>query len=227
MTERSSSDKGYPRGVRILAVFLAGCGFQVAAEVRDAGPRDTGATSDVIDGPGIDASVDAPIDAPIDAPALICPASFTVTVAASTSKYRISSSNGVFTSHHNACNGEMPGSTHLAVFDTTQELDQISALLAMAPQPTSGRFYVGAVQMPNQTTTAGGWLQFTGGAVPAMLWSQGQPDDNSDPETNHEQQLAAVDSGSRMNDVSGSVGYGSVCECDGKAIDVTAAQFIP
>ena len=226
MTERASPDKGYPRGVRLLAVLLAGCGFQVAEQARDAGPRDTGATSDTgVDGTGIDAPTDAAIDAP--PVAVLCPPSFTVTIAASTSKYRISSTNAVFTSHNNGCNGEVPGATHLAVFDTTAELDQISALLASSPQPTSGRFYVGAVQMSNQTATSTGWLQFTGGAVPATLWTPGQPDDNSDPEANHEQQLAAVDSGARMNDVSGTVGYGAVCECDGKAIDPTAAAFIP
>lgn len=212
--------------VRVLAVFLAGCGFQVRAEVIDAAPSDADRDSALIDA-APDAMIDAMVDAPADAPNLVCPVEYTVTVTGSMSKYRISSTNGTFAQHHASCNDDLAGATHLAVFDSVGELDQITSLLTQVPQPSGGRFYVGAVQMMNQTTTGAGWLHFTGGAVPAMLWQGGQPDDNGDSETDHDQQLAALDSGERMNDVSGGFSYGAVCECDGKMIDPTVATHIP
>ncbi|MBA3464811.1 MAG: C-type lectin domain-containing protein [Deltaproteobacteria bacterium] len=211
---------------RVLVVLLAGCGFQVRAEVIDAAPsdgeRDAASLDAQIDGP-----LDAPIDATPDAPLLACPIEYVVTVTGSMSRYRISSTNGTFAQHHASCNDDLVGATHLAVFDTLAELDQITALLVAVPQPSSGRFYIGAVQMMNQTTTGGGWLHFTGGAVPTTMWQSGQPDDNSDSEADHDQQLAALESGQRLNDVSGELSYGAVCECDGKTIDPTVATHIP
>jgi hypothetical protein len=168
--------------------------------------------------------VDAMIDAP---PMLVCPIDYTVTVTGSSSRYRISSSNGNFAQHHASCNDDMAGATHLAVFDTLSELDQITAMLSQVTQPNDGRFYVGAVQMMNQATTSAGWLHFTGGAVPATFWGTGHPEDNDTSELDHDQQLAALDAGLRLNDVSGSVFYGAVCECDGKTIDPTAAAHLP
>jgi len=37
----------------------------------------------------------------------------------------------------------------------------------------------------------------------------------------------AQDSAGNIADVSGSLGYGALCECDGKAIDPNVAPFIP
>lgn len=210
----------------VLAISLVGCGFQapLSASGADAGAssadaaRDGGTTN-----PAIDAAIDAP---PPDA-ALTCPASYTVTIAGSTTRYRISSANELFSVHHADCNDDLPGATHLAVFDSTVELDEISALLTGVPQPNSSRFYVGVVQQPDQANPDDGWLQFTGGPVPAALWSAGQPEDDGGFESNHEQQLAAVDAGLRMNDVSGTFTYGAICECDGQALDPTAAAAIP
>ena len=215
------------RVVRILAVFLAGCGFQVRSELIDAPPSD----GDRDAPPLIDGAPDAPIDAMIDAApdafVLACPIDYTIAVTGSTSRYRISSTNASFAQHHASCNDDLPGATHLAVFDSLTELDQITSRLTQVTQPNDNRFYVGAVQMTNQATLSAGWLHFTGGAVPATMWQNGQPDDNGDSESDHDQQLAALDSGQRLNDVSGSIQYGAVCECDGKMIDPTAASHIP
>jgi hypothetical protein len=213
------------RLVRILAVFLAGCGFQVSSELMDAAPGDVARPDGTIDAPA-DAMADAMVDAMADAPLAACPIDYTITVNGSTSRYRISSTNATFAQHHASCNDDLVGKTHLAVFDTLNELDQVTALLTQVVQPNGGRFYVGAVQMPNQLTTSAGWLQFTGGAVPSNMWGMGHPEDNDNSELEHDQQLAALDSGQRMNDVSGDVFYGSVCECDGKTIDPTVAPFI-
>jgi hypothetical protein len=222
MTERASADKGYPWTVRSLVVLLAGCGFQISAG-SDAGPRDTGATADAIDAPA-----DAPADAPNDGPRFSCPAEYNVIVTATTSRYRISSVNAVFSPHHESCNDDGVGATHLAVFDTSAEKDQIVPFLAQAPQPTNGRFYVGAVQMPSELTVGAGWLWFTGETFPAAMWTTAQPDDDADfDETDHEQQLAVIDSTGAMFDVGGSIGYGALCECDGKTIDPNVAPFIP
>jgi hypothetical protein len=215
--------------VRILVVLLAGCGFQVRAELIDA-PADEGnldPDAAIIDA-GSDAPIDGMVDAMIDAaPMLVCPIDYTVTVPGSTSRYRISSSNGNFAAHHASCNDDMVGVTHLVVFDTLSELDQLTAMLPSVPQPSGSRFYVGAVQMMNQLTTSDGWLHFTGGAVPATFWGQGHPEDNDQSELDHDQQLAALDTGERMNDVRGNVSYGAICECDGKTIDPTVAAHIP
>lgn len=207
--------------MRALLILLAsGCGFNVSSSaVTDAagsdGPRDAAP----------DARPDAPPDAPPDA-AVVCPGTYDVTVAASTTHYRIVSTDGVFSAHHASCNSDVPGATHLAVFDSDAELAQITALANAAPQPTDMRFYVGAVQLAGQTTTAAGWVQFTGGAVPASLWGPGHPEDSDNDETDHAQQLAAIDSGFKMNDVSGGFVYGAICECDGKQISAIAAAAI-
>jgi hypothetical protein len=92
---------------------------------------------------GADAGIDA-VDAMLDAPPE-CPASYTLMLAASATRYQLVTTLASFAAQHAACNAAQPGRTHLASLDT---LAEINALRSVVP----ARSYVGAVQMPNQSS---------------------------------------------------------------------------
>ena len=221
-----------------LLLLLAGCSFRGPglggdltaadggpADATDATASDSAAIGDAtapVDTPGpIDAALSA------DAFALVCPGSYAVTIASSTSHYRILTSNAVFSSHATTCNADLPGATHLIALDSTTELTQIFVALAAAvPQPNNSGFYIGAVQQPNQASPSAGWLIFTGAALPGGMWAGGQPDDAGGGESNSEQ-LGLIDRNGTLQDVAGQTGYGAVCECDGLPIAPAVTAALP
>ncbi len=146
-----------------------------------------------------------------------CPESYTVTIASSRSRYRITSTDLSFDEHHRACAADAPGATHLVTLNSVTEEIELAPEIAAVPMPARGRFYVGAVQPPGQTVVDAGWLGFDGAPVPADVWAAGEPDDLDDIEDSTEQR-ATVNDTRFMLDVSGPVPYGAVCECDGVAI---------
>ena len=210
-----------------VLLLVAGCGFQVAGSGGDASPvADTGAERGSND-PPVDAAIDAMADAMIDAlvftPAM-CPASYTLTTgSAPLSRYRVITTAASFQTQHADCNDDHAGWTHLVAFDAQAEAGAVGGM-------TSGFYYIGLVQAPNQTAVAAGWYRFTGGAM-ASGWSQtgsfAQPEDAQDYVENGQEQLAVADSSGMAYDVAGLASYAAVCECDGHAIDPTVAAMIP
>jgi len=167
--------------------------------------------------------VDLSGDAASDGTPVICPATYDVVLDGSTSRYRIITSPAVFRTHHATCNQDLPGATHLVALETAGEVNALGARLAT----DTATYYVGAVQAPNQAATDVAWSVFTGGPLPSGLWSSGQPDDSPNPGENNEDNLAAIDSTHLLLDAGGTLFYGAVCECDGKAIDPAVASLIP
>lgn len=147
-----------------------------------------------------------------------CPASYSVSAPSSFSRYRIQSNVGTFAQSHASCLADAPGATHLAVFDSEQEMLDIGArLVSIAPQPERGRFYVGVVQPLGQMAVDANWLQFDGTPVDPVLWNNGEPQDLDDVEDEVEQ-VAVINATSHLLDVSGKIVYGAVCECDGEPL---------
>jgi hypothetical protein len=197
-------------------VAVCGCGFTVAAkDSRDAAP----------DGSG---SADAAIDAPADAftPAS-CPASYAITHGLS--RYAIVTTTVTAWSASASCAADLPGATHLVVFDTTTEQLQIQADVN-ATSPGVNMFWIGAVQRIDATRIDEGWLALTGGPL-GGFWSTIEPTDNDGSTLTrevHAEQFVRLDRGGNgMVDAPGKTpGNGYVCECDGKPIDPVAAQAI-
>jgi hypothetical protein len=199
-----------------MYVMLAGCGFAPTAsqaiDAHDAEPIDA-PDAHVIDGPP---------DAAVFDPAL-CPVGYAQNgvTASPMSRYRLIDTTAVFAVQNADCNDDHPGWTHLVAIDTPTEGQQIRDNM------TTSTFYVGAVQMRNETQVATAWFLFTGPPVPAATWQGSEPNDNNGSE-NNEQNLAAADSSSsgNLNDVAGTFMYRAVCECDGIAIPSTIATAI-
>jgi hypothetical protein len=159
--------------------------------------------------------------------ALQCPSTYDVSIAGSTSRYRIITTEGVFSTLYSACNADLPGSTHLVAFETADEIDAIQAALGThSPQAASGEYFVGAVQKASQSAPDAGWLVFTGGALPTGCWAPNEPDDSGTNETNQEN-LGGISMTDEMHDTNGVIVHGGVCECDGHGVDPAVAALIP
>jgi hypothetical protein len=160
---------------------------------------------------------------------LQCPSTYDVTVAASTTHYRVIVAGGDFPTQHADCNDDLPGATHLASPETSDEVFALQAYVAALSVPApSSQYYVGVVQQPNSPTADANWFVFTGAAMPTAtnLWGPGQPGDDVAGE-NNEENLGAINSADAMHDVTGNFVYGAICECDGLPIDPTIATYIP
>jgi hypothetical protein len=208
-----------------LLFALAGCGY-THGTVPDS-PSDSGP----IDGDGGDEGSDASDGGgdTSDALTALCPIGYDVAIG--TSRYRIINTNAVFRVQHDACRTDTPGTPHLVALDSVAEMNALMPILLMQnPQADLGSYFVGGVQMTNQATPAAGWLLITGEPLPAGLWDipSAQPDDQGGAagEDNY-QNIAALHSADTLHDHIGSTPSGAVCECDGKAIDPTAAALIP
>ncbi len=225
---------GYPGAVRsaVLLVAVAGCGFSLSAGGGTDGSTD-GPGDGTLDDASPDVMIDVPIDAPIDAPMLdafvftpaLCPPGYDQTTAASAgSRYRVITGTASFATQHADCNNDSVGWTHLAAYDTQAEATAVGAMVS------TGFFYVGVVQAPNQTAVAAGWRLFTGPAL-TTAWSQGgsfaQPEDDEDYVEDGEESLVVSNTSGQLYDVSGTSAYRAVCECDGKPIDPAVAAMIP
>jgi len=198
-------------------VALAGCSFSITASGPDAG------------GP-----VDAPTDLAIDSfVPPVCPPAYTLTIGSS--KYAVTATNRMAWTQSDLCNGDLPGSTHLASLDTVGEAMQLRAQLLVQPtQPVGSRYFVGAVQDPLATTVGAGWVTFAGQPVDLALWSNFgvngvEPDDNGNLVEDREEQLAVIDltvTSGYLVDLSGLGNSGAVCECDGIPIASVAQKYI-
>lgn len=155
-----------------------------------------------------------------------CPSGYQVSLASSTSRYRVTSEDKLMRVHHDACKADSIVGTHLVALDDVQEMAELAAVLKTVQAPTLGRFYVGAVQLPGSSTVAVGWIDITGRLHDPALWRLGEPDDLDDTE-NAMEQLAVINSSDQLLDVSGGTAYGAVCECDGLPVDATAEAAIP
>jgi len=207
----------------LLVIAMAGCGF-----------RSPGSSK-----PGVDAAVDD-LDAAVDAAADIdavgfdpasCPPSYDVTLPSfSHARYRIIATNAVLRSQQTACT--VAGLSHLVALETALELTELgTVLLPLTGPPTNGWYYVGAVQRPGQVATADEWSWLVGGFVSPAAWglfgALVQPNDFVTGEAATEN-LAVIDRAQgKLLDVTGTNGYGAVCECDGKSIIPTIAAYIP
>jgi hypothetical protein len=194
----------------VLLVAGAGCGFEHGQ----------------LDGVGIDANeasdaTDAEVDTVVP---VTCPATYTITLPSTTTKYRVIETAAPFTKVHETCNLDQPGRTHLASPETATEATELRDAIVALNTPGS-QFYIGAVQKPNSGTVTAGWFVFTGGALDPSLWVSTPNDDN--PGENDEENLGALNTGDLMHDVTGDLAYPAICECDGLAIDPIVAGYIP
>jgi hypothetical protein len=195
-----------------VSFVLAGCGFNVAAkESRDAAP-----------------DRDAPADAPADAfTAADCP--LTYSIAHGLSRYAVVSQTTEAWDASARCASDLPGATHLVVFDSPTEQLEIQADIN-ATQSGVNQYWIGAVQRIDATQIGEGWLGLTGGPL-GGFWNINEPTDNDGGTLTvevHAEQFVRLDrNGSGMTDAPGrNPGNGFVCECDGKPIDPVAAKAI-
>ncbi|MBA3818131.1 MAG: hypothetical protein H0X17_04520 [Deltaproteobacteria bacterium] len=155
-----------------------------------------------------------------------CPPTYQVSLASSTSRYRVTSVDQLISAHHALCKADSNTGTHLVALNDQQEMTELDLMLQTVPAPALGRFYVGMVQLPGSSTLAAGWVDITGRSLDPTLWNVGEPDDLDDTE-NALEQFAVIDSSGRLLDVAGATSYGAVCECDGLPVDATAEATIP
>ncbi|MDQ3365592.1 MAG: hypothetical protein M3680_09200 [Myxococcota bacterium] len=167
-----------------------------------------------------------PDDAPIVTDTAACPPTYQVSLASSTSRYRVISADALVSVHHADCRADSATGTHLVALDDRQETDELDVVLQTVPAPVLGRFYVGLVQLQGSASLATGWVGITGRPLDPTLWNAGEPDDLDDIE-NAREQLAVIDASGRLVDVSGTNPYGAVCECDGLPVDPAVEANIP
>ncbi|HTL33222.1 MAG TPA: hypothetical protein VL326_08860 [Kofleriaceae bacterium] len=149
-----------------------------------------------------------------------CPATYTITLASTPSRYMIRTALSSFWQHHAACKGDLPGATHLMIPDTSQELvDVIGVTQTMAPG--EDEFFVGVAQ--NVTTAAmpgAEWFNFDGNATNPAFWTAPGPTDVDNNEADHKTNVAiVVRATSHLADATGvAAASPGLCECDGKAV---------
>jgi hypothetical protein len=198
------------RGLVVLLAACTGCGFehgQLGSINADA--------SDVSDASDTDVDAVVPVT---------CPATYAITLASTTTKYRVIETANAFAKLHEACNQDQPGRTHLASPETATEATELrDAIVSLGS--SGSQFYIGVVQKPNSGTVTAGWFVFTGPALDGSLWVSTPNDDN--PGENNEENLGALNTGDLMHDVTGDLAYPAICECDGLAIDPIVAGYIP
>jgi hypothetical protein len=198
----------------LVACALAGCSFQ---------PAGFGTTT------AADAANDTGDAMRDGAHALDCPTGYDVTIADSTSQYRIIVTGGDFATQHADCNDDKVGATHLASPETYVEIMELQKQVSMLVTPApSAQYYVGVVQQPDSPSEAANWFVFSGAALPSDLgvWAPTQPNDDLAGE-NNEENLGALNALDAMHDATGNYLYGAICECDGRPVDPTIASYIP
>jgi hypothetical protein len=209
--------------VKVAAiVLLAGCrGLLGFEEPSLATP------GDVAELPDVTLRDDAPVDTIADAPAFDvsqCPASYNITIPGLTSRYRAIVGLRTWPNHQETCAEDLPGKTHLIVFDTMSEV----TLIQSGQARTS--FLVGHFQLADQATADAGWFAITGEPVDATLWLAGQPNDNNAgaPVENNEQNRAFLNytTGVGVQDSPADFPDDALCECDGKPIPPQIAAML-
>ncbi len=199
--------------MRLALCALAGCGFSVGAE----GSQPMDAPHDV---PAGDAAIDGFTLAD-------CPSSYVITHGLS--RYAVVTITTQAWTASGRCAADLPGATHLVVFDGMTEQNQIQADVN-ATSSLTNQYWIGAVQRIDATQIGEGWLSLTGGPL-LGFWSPVEPTDNDGSTLTrevHEEQFVRIDrNGNGMVDAPGRIpGHGYVCECDGKPIDPAAAKAI-
>ena len=194
-------------------MLLGSCGFHVGASTSASDASDA---TDPVDAIGGQEAGDAPVDT------AACPAGYGLTLAATTTRYRVITTTAVFRVQLVACAADAPGATHLASLETAEEIVGLrDALVAAAATAGPGPFFIGAAQMPGGIGT-GGWFVFTGGALPGGLWAPGQPSEN----TGSSEQIANLAS-DLLHDATGGTASEAVCECDGRPVDPVVIGYVP
>jgi hypothetical protein len=194
-----------------LLVLVASCGFSTGGQPIDAPPV-----------PADESSADA-FDASV------CGATYPLVLGRS--RYRIEAAFLPAWVASDTCAAELPGATHLVVFDTIAERDFIQVSINGAP-PGTNNFWVGGVQRFEATQIGGDWLALTGGPMVGNAWNVSEPtdDDGAPPYDTevHAEQFVRLDRNSvGLLDAPGkALFHGFVCECDGLRIDPAAAAAI-
>lgn len=208
---------------------LAGCSFTPGAfRAPPTVDAETADGSVDADSPVVDASPDAAPDSPpVFDPATDCPAAYTLTIGTSPTRYRVITSEGPFATQHGDCNDDLVDATHLASPETAVELMDIRTYLAARTLAPSRKYYVGTVQLRDQTAVDTGWIVFAGGGpLPGGQWEIGEPEDAGGGENNAQNVSSLwVDTG--LTDSTGNLSYGAICECDGMPIDADAVAALP
>lgn len=153
-----------------------------------------------------------------------CPPSYDLPAPDGAARYRLLLIDRPLWSQSDACAADLEGSTHLAVIDSTAELD---ALIQITEAATGDFWWIGAVQQPDQTSLDAGWIWITGGSVHPDLWNTGEPNDADHDEVDHLEQFTRLwRAHAGIADWAGSVAAPAVCECDGRAITDEARTLI-
>ncbi|HEU4731298.1 MAG TPA: hypothetical protein VFT22_25565 [Kofleriaceae bacterium] len=184
-------------------LFTAGCGFQVTAV------------------PGEGTASLAP-DAAFDFAS--CPSTYNVTSMPGPSRYRLITAGGAPKAQSDVCNLDMPGATHLVVFDTLVELNAAGALVDSTTLAASA-IWIGGVQQPAATRPGDLWLGFDD--LPLMdQWYDNEPNDGGGKEDHGEQFVVIIRDRHFFTDVPSNFGAGALCECDGKPVGPMALAAI-
>jgi len=213
------------RGALLGFALIAGCGFRSGEQGFQ--PQSDAAAGSAQGDAG--AFHDGPLDAAFSV--ADCPASYTVTIAHSSSRYRLIGTLEVFSDSNDACNADLPGATHLAALDTVGEEEDLQALIL----DSIARYYVGAIQAPGETAFDVGWSLVTGASLPPGLWDAGEPNDGGLVTTDQGYQqfgeLAPENGTPGLHDDDPDQYDGAICECDGlpvpSAITSEIAAQIP
>src|SRR5512140_115676 len=157
-------------------VFIVGCGFQSPAGVTDGMPPDTDVAS-----PG--------------GGSLQCPSTYNALGLTGPSLYRLIKIGHPAWEQSDDCNDDQPGSTHLVVIGSPQELADIKKFVVNpALGLIGGRLWIGGVQPKNATSPGDGWLGFDGAPL-IDGWLNGEPKDGGGGENNHLEQFVVMEQG--------------------------------
>lgn len=192
-------------------VLVAGCGFQSQAAVPDANPSgDPGDAGELLD-----AAPDSGGTAVFDH--ATCPASYNVELPGPT-RYRLIVNGHRAWEQSDACNADLPGASHLVIFETVAEAEAVVAFMEPNRGIARDSIWVGAVQRPTATQPDEQWLGFDGQPL-IDVWHDNEPNDFFNNESDHQEQFALIERRrDGMIDISGSTNAGALCECDGKPL---------
>ncbi|HEX4416867.1 MAG TPA: hypothetical protein VH165_03165 [Kofleriaceae bacterium] len=193
------------------ALLLVGCGFQARA-VGD-------------DKPGGAGLPDADVDAHVFNITTDCPASYTAELPGP-SKYRWILTAAAAGTQIDACNNDLPGRTHLVVFDSMPELMSVSMQVDQLPD-NMHQIFVGGVQQAGAVLPTDNWIGFDDQPLLPGTWAGGEPNDNNQGETDHAEQFLMMEHNKHyFSDGAKTNPSGALCECDGKVVGPLATAAI-
>ena len=157
---------------------------------------------------------------------LTCPAGYDIAFPPPlSSRYRLIAAGQLAWTQSDACAADLSGATHLAVLETQDELDRVTALVAAPTTALAGNsIWVGAVQQTSATLPTAGWLWLDGTAVTG--WGGIEPNDRDRKEDQEEQFARIEKTRLYLQDSAGGGNNSALCECDGKPIAPAAAAAI-